>query len=174
MTELLDIDKESLNIDFEPDTFGHAENGPEILTQGGAKYYYHCRGYHKEHIYRWRAPSGAEVLVCREPVWYNDELARYDSLGFVPSFCKEYGITKTMKFYGVGDHGGGPTRKEIEHWMEMQTWPLMPTIQFGTLKEFYESLEEKREQFPVVEQELNYIFSGCYHTVQDQTCKQTR
>ena len=90
------------------------ENGPEILTQGGAKYYYHCRGYHKEHIYRWRAPSGAEVLVCREPVWYNDELARYDSLGFVPSFCKEYGITKTMKFYGVGDHGGGPTRKEIE------------------------------------------------------------
>ena len=69
-----------------------------------------------------------------------------------------------MKFYGVGDHGGGPTRKEIEHWMEMQTWPLMPTIQFGTLKEFYESLEEKREQFPVVEQELNYIFSGCYTT----------
>ena len=164
LSELLDIDKESLNIDFEPDTFGHAENGPEILTQGGAKYYYHCRGYHKEHIYRWRAPSGAEVLVCREPVWYNDELARYDSLGFVPSFCKEYGITKTMKFYGVGDHGGGPTRKEIEHWMEMQTWPLMPTIQFGTLKEFYESLEEKREQFPVVEQELNYIFSGCYTT----------
>ena len=164
LSKLLDIDKESLNIDFEPDTFGHAENGPEILSQGGVKYYYHCRGYHKEHIYRWRAPSGTEVLVYREPVWYNDELARYDSLGFVPSFCKEYGITKTMKFYGVGDHGGGPTRKEIEHWLEMQTWPLMPTIQFGTLREFYASLEEKREQFPVVEQELNYIFSGCYTT----------
>lgn len=112
LSKLLDIDKESLNIDFEPDTFGHAENGPEILSQGGVKYYYHCRGYHKEHIYRWRAPSGTEVLVYREPVWYNDELARYDSLGFVPSFCKEYGITKTMKFYGVGDHGGGPTRKK--------------------------------------------------------------
>lgn len=164
LSELLGIDKESLNIDFEPDTFGHSENLPEILSQGGVKYYYHCRGYNKEHIYRWRAPSGAEVLFYREPVWYNDELARYDSLGFVPSFCKEYGITKTMKFYGVGDHGGGPTRKEIEHWLEMQTWPLMPTIQFGTLREFYESLEEKREQFHIVEQELNYIFSGCYTT----------
>lgn len=161
---LLDIDMDSLNIDFEPDTFGHNENMPEILNQGGVKYYYHCRGHYKEHIYRWKAPSGAEVLVYREPVWYNDELSRYDSLGFIPSFCKAHGITKTMKFYGVGDHGGGPTRKEIEHWLEMQEWPLMPTISFGTMKEFFESLEEHREQLPVVEQELNYIFPGCYTT----------
>ena len=39
----------------------------------------------------------------------------------------------------------------------MQTWPLMPTIQFGTLREFYASLEEKREQFPVVELSLIHI-----------------
>lgn len=164
LSELLGIAPESLNIDFEPDTFGHSENVPEILSQGGIKYYYHCRGHHEEHIYRWAAPSGEEVLVYREPVWYNDELARYDSLGFVPSFCKEYGITTTMKFYGVGDHGGGPTRQEIEHWLEMQKWPLMPTIKFGTLKEFFASLEAKRDQFNVVDHELNYIFSGCYTT----------
>lgn len=164
LSELLGIDKDSLNIDFEPDTFGHSENVPEILSQGGIKYYYHCRGHHEEHIYRWAAPSGEEVLVYREPVWYNDELARYDSLGYVPSFCKEYGITTAMKFYGVGDHGGGPTRQEVEHWLEMQTWPLMPTIRFGTLREFFASLEAKRDQFALVDHELNYIFSGCYTT----------
>lgn len=161
---LLGLDEDYLNIDFEPDTFGHAENLPEILSQGGIKYYYHCRGFYSEHVYRWQAPSGAELLVYREPVWYNDEISAYDSLGFVPAFCKTYGLTKTMKFYGVGDHGGGPTRKEIEHWLTMQEWPLMPAISFGTLHEFFESAEKVRENLHVVDHELNYIFTGCYTT----------
>ena len=162
LSSLLGVDEEYLNIDFEPDTFGHGENVPEILSQGGIKYYYHCRGYQTEHVYRWRAPSGAELLVYREPVWYNDEISAYDSLGFVPAFCKSYGLHTAMKFYGVGDHGGGPTRKEIKRWLTMQEWPLMPTIAFGTLHEFFESAEAQRESFNVVDHELNYIFTGCY------------
>lgn len=161
LSELLDVDIDSLTLDFEPDTFGHNENMPEILNQGGVKYYYHCRGYDKEHVYRWKAPSGAEVIVYREPVWYNATVL-YDSLTYVPSFCKEYGLKTALKMYGVGDHGGGPTRRDIERWMEMQTWPLMPEIKFGTFAEFYGELEKVREQLPVVSQELNYIFSGCY------------
>lgn len=161
LSELLDIDVDSMTLDFEPDTFGHNENMPELLNQGGVKYYYHCRGYDKENVYRWRAPSGAEVIVYREPVWYNATVF-YDSLNYVPSFCKEYGLKTALKMYGVGDHGGGPTRRDIERWMEMQSWPLMPTIKFGTFAEFYGELEKVREQLPVVSQELNYIFSGCY------------
>ena len=61
-----------------------------------------------EHVYRWRAPSGAEVLVYREPVWYNDEVVEYDCLGYVPGFCRKYGLTTALKLYGVGDHGGDP------------------------------------------------------------------
>lgn len=162
LSKLLGIEEDSLQIDFEPDTFGHNENMPEILSQGGVKYYYHCRGYNKEHVYRWQAPSGAEVLVYREPVWYNDEAVEYDALGYVPGFCKKYGLDTAMKFYGVGDHGGGPTRKDIETWTEMQKWPLLPVIKFGTLKEFFSNLERFREKLPVVKQELNYIFTGCY------------
>ena len=71
LSELLDISEDSLNLDFEPDTFGHSRNIPEILRNGGVSRYYHCRGYDGENIYRWRAPSGAEVLVYREPTWYS-------------------------------------------------------------------------------------------------------
>ncbi|HIS25327.1 MAG TPA: alpha-mannosidase [Candidatus Pullilachnospira intestinigallinarum] len=162
LSGLLGIPRESLNIDFEPDTFGHSENVPEILNQGGVKYYYHCRGYDGEHVYRWRAPSGAEVLVYREPVWYNDEVVEYDCLGYVPGFCRKYGLTTALKLYGVGDHGGGPTRRDISRWIEMQSWPLMPEIRFGTMGEFFARLEKVRDRLPVVEQELNYIFTGCY------------
>lgn len=161
LSKLLEIPIDSLCIDFEPDTFGHNENMPEILTQGGVKYYYHCRGFDKEHIYRWQAPSGAEVLVYREPVWYNAEVL-YDSLSYVPSFCKEHGLKTALKMYGVGDHGGGPTRRDLQRWLEMQEWPLMPVIKFGTLREFYAELEKIRENLPIVKQELNFIFTGCY------------
>ena len=161
LSKLLDIPADSICLDFEPDTFGHNENMPEILTQGGVKYYYHCRGFDKTHIYRWQAPSGAEVLVYREPVWYNARVL-FDCLSYIPSFCKEYGLTTALKMYGVGDHGGGPTRKDLEHWLEMQKWPFMPVIKFSSLGEFYAELEKIRETLPVVQQELNYVFTGCY------------
>ena len=45
LADLFDIDPNSLNLDYEPDTFGHNANVPEILQNGGVDYYYHCRGY---------------------------------------------------------------------------------------------------------------------------------
>ena len=57
LSGMLGIDPDSLNLDFEPDTFGHSLNMPEILARGGVKYYYHCRGYDGYHLYRWKAPS---------------------------------------------------------------------------------------------------------------------
>lgn len=45
LSRLLGVSAESLNIDFEPDTFGHSANIPEgFLSQGGVKYYYHAAG----------------------------------------------------------------------------------------------------------------------------------
>ena len=38
----------------------------------------------------------------------------------------------------------------------------MPEIRFGTMREFFAQLEKVRDHVPVVEQELNYIFTGCY------------
>ena len=55
----LDIPQEQIQLDFEPDTFGHCENLPEILHQGGIRYYYHCRGAEGPYLYRWRAPPPA-------------------------------------------------------------------------------------------------------------------
>ncbi len=67
LARLLGIDADSLTLDFEPDTFGHSAYLPEALVNGGIQYYYHCRGYDGENLYRWQAPSGASVLVYREP-----------------------------------------------------------------------------------------------------------
>lgn len=161
LARLLEIPEDAVKLDFEPDTFGHACQLPEVLTQAGVKYYYHCRGMDGPFIYNWRAPSGAEVLVYREPAWYNQTI-EYDLLLNVPSFCHTNRTRQYLKVYGVGDHGGGPTRRDLDRLIEMSSWPLFPTISFGTIHGFFEKLEEDRANFPVVDTELNYVFTGCY------------
>jgi len=163
LSKLLDLDPDSLQLDFEPDTFGHSRNLPEILINGGVKYYYHCRGYEGHNLYKWQAPSGSAVIVYREPLWYNATIDANIAV-HVPEFCSAHSIDTILKVYGVGDHGGGPTRRDIEKLIEMNTWPVFPSIRFGTFGEFFRILDSIADRLPVVNQELNFIFTGCYTT----------
>lgn len=162
MAQLFDVSPESLQLDFEPDTFGHNGNVPEILASGGIKYYYHCRGYKGHHIYRWQSGDN-EILCYREPMWYNAGIKGED-FAYMPNFAKHNGIDTLLKVYGIGNHGGGPTRRDIASLIDIASWPLMPKITFGTYREFYDSLDKMRESFPVVRGELNAAFTGCYTT----------
>lgn len=160
---LLDVDPSTLDLDFEPDTFGHSANVPEILSQGGVRYYYHCRGYDGHIAYRWRAPSGAEVLVFREPLWYLGDITP-DFAMTAPAFAGQMHGRDVLEVYGVGDHGGGPTERDIRLILEMQQWPIFPELIFSSYKAFFQALDGARDRLPVVEGELNTVFSGCYTT----------
>lgn len=163
LSRLLGLDPATLNLDYEPDTFGHAWSVPEILRAGGVTRYYHCRGYDGHAVYRWRAPSGRELLCYREPTWYlgdmNPGFAQY-----VPGFCAGHGLRDALKVYGVGDHGGGPTRRDLAYIREMMSWPIFPTLRFSSYRAFFDQLEKIYPQLPVVDQELNCVFTGCYTT----------
>ncbi len=152
---------DSVDGDFHPDSFGHGAWVPEILTAGGIRWFYHCRGLDGEYLYRWQAPNGTELLALNEPLWYNDAI-RPMYLNQVPQFCKKYGIRDMMKIYGVGNHGGGPTRQDLERILDMQTWPLAPNIKFSTYKEYFSRILPFMGNFPVVTGELGPTFTGCY------------
>ncbi len=161
LSKLLELDADSLKIDFEPDTFGHSIHVPEILASGGVRYYYHCRGHDEHMLYRWQAPSGNSVIVYREPTWYNDS-AQPMLASYVPDICRQTGLKTYLNVYGVGDHGGGPTRRDLERYRDMQRWPIYPIIQFGTFADYFQAAESIKEQLPVVQGELNGVFAGCY------------
>lgn len=163
LSKLLEIDPETLNLDFEPDTFGHGANVPEILQSGGVKYYYYCRGRAGSGAHIWRAPSGAEVLAYQEPTWYLGDVNPNFAL-YVPGFCKETGVTDAIKVYGVGDHGGGPTRQDLTYIEEMRLWPVFPRLEYSTYRAFFKALDAVRDTLPVVTEELNCVFTGCYTT----------
>ncbi|MDR1024769.1 MAG: hypothetical protein LBL56_03510 [Treponema sp.] len=159
------VDPAGLTIDFSPDTFGHSANIPEIDAYGGVKYMYHCRGLEEKHIlYRWRSPSGAELICQREPYWYNRGIQ--DEIAFdTPDLARDCGGLKTsLIVYGVGDHGGGPTRRDIETILELKEWPVYPTLRFGTFTEYFKAAETVRDKLPLVDKEINFVFTGCYTT----------
>lgn len=162
LSRLLEVDPALLCIDFQPDTFGHSRHLPALMTRAGIRYFYHGRGYDKEHLYNWEAPDGSSVLVYREPIWYNADSIGPAFFFDVPEFCEQYGVDTAFRMLGVGDHGGGPSQRDIERLLDMQTWPLLPTIRFGSLLEYFQILEKQRNHFAVVREELNTVFNGCY------------
>ncbi len=161
MKEKFGLTTEQLQLDFEPDTFGHSACVPEILQHGDVKYYYHCRGQAMEYAYRYQAPSGATVLCYQDPFFYNAVLNEY-FFEEVPVLCNRYGGNMSLRVYGVGDHGGGPSRRDIELILQMQQWPLAPTLVFSTLHAFFDELSTVQEALPIIDTERNYIFTGCY------------
>ena len=163
LTQLLGLKDDDLTVDFEPDTFGHNANVPMILTKSGVKYMYHCRGNIAPALYRWKAKNGDTILVFREPTCYNWVVSPTD-FRHVPAFAKQYGIRKVLRVYGVGDHGGGATRKDIETILDMNTWPAMPALKFSSYREFFGSVEEANPALETLEGEQNFVFRGCYST----------
>ena len=165
LAEHWDIPADALEVDFSPDTFGHSANLPEIDSFGGVKYYYHCRGLSGDQaLYRWRGQSGKELLVYREQDWYNSGINESAAMRIFDISRRCGGLKTGLVVYGVGDHGGGPTRRDVERAMEMQSWPIFPTITFGSFRQFFHEAEAVRDLVPLVEGELNFIFPGCYTT----------
>jgi alpha-mannosidase len=176
MTQLFGCSKDMLKVGFEPDTFGHHAILPDILSSMGIRYYYHCRGEVAHSMYRWRGKQGGEVLVYREPSWYlgptvsplDDpsmgtlKALEMDMAAEVLKMYGQYGVHNVLQVYGVGDHGGGPTRMDIEGLIDMSNWPCYPKIKFSTYRKFFETIDSSGVQLPVVEGEVNRIFAGCY------------
>jgi len=164
LSNLFDIDPDSIRIDFSPDTFGHNWNCPEIDRNGGIDYYYHMRANDDQpDLYRWRAKSGKEVLVYRDSKSYNGSIGVCEFID-TPLFCQKNNSHANLFLYGVGDHGGGPTRNDVERLMDDMTFPLYPTLVFGTLHKFFDDVNTIRENFPITDREINFVFTGCYTT----------
>ncbi|MFH2068408.1 MAG: glycoside hydrolase family 38 C-terminal domain-containing protein [Candidatus Omnitrophota bacterium] len=154
-----------------PDTFGHPVTIPAILSHAGITNYFFTRaggGYPSGEfafpLFTWQSPNGNKVLAFNSA--YSNCINPENAISCALKFQKKYNLFESMFVYGVGDHGGGPTRKDIERKKRMDRKPVMPNLVFSTTHRFFDLVRNKKN-YPVVKKELNSIFEGCYTTHSD-------
>jgi len=154
-------------VGWEPDTFGHAATMPQILRLGGLDSYYFCRGGKSAPLFWWEGIDGSKVLAFDEPAsgsWYNSDVTD-ESVAELLSFYEKTGLKQLIWVYGVGNHGGGPTREQIEKARSWVGKDGRPSLRFGTARAFFDAcLAKPLDGLPVVAGEMNPVFDGCYTT----------
>lgn len=170
MRELFDLAPEEVPIDWAPDTFGHARTVPSYLVRGGVRYVYMHRpgsagSQPRPGAFRWRGPDGGEVLVRNDMhLGYNGVIDPEVVSTTLLRMFDELGLSFNLFVYGVGDHGGGPTRRDLERLSDMAEWPVFPRLQPAKSLEFFRRLEDESDALPILDEELNFEFTGCYTT----------
>ena len=158
------------------DSFGHSAGLPEILSAAGMTGFAFTRPDDKvvalaHPAFWWQGASGARILCYRPTTgWYGTErdeiFRRLD--GYLQA--NEKHLAQNIGcFYGIGNHGGGPTRRQLD---EIRRWadknPQVEVIHSG-LHRFFDALaaEEKTRAtgYPVHRGELNFCLRGCYSSV---------
>jgi len=149
---------------WEPDAFGHVWTFPQILRKSGIKYYYFTRCGKGYPLFWWEGPDGSRVLAFTSV--YNNVVSPGNIVDISQRLHERYGLKTSMFVYGVGDHGGGPTIEDVEAAHEIQKKPALPQVSFSSAQEFFKEIETQLNEvsIPVVKDELNYIFDGCYTT----------
>ncbi|MHB9035493.1 MAG: alpha-mannosidase [Armatimonadota bacterium] len=166
--ETFGLDYDDIKLDFEPDTFGHSVKTPAILASVGVKYYYHCRAYQGHKLYKWQAPDGSELLCYLEKdEWYNWDVSPKTIADSALKELNHTGLSDVLRVYGVGDHGGGPTVRDIEAILEAASWPVFPNVKFSTYANYFSRAESARDRLPIVTGEHNFVFTGCYTSQSD-------
>jgi alpha-mannosidase len=160
-----------------PDSFGHGAGLPQLLSKAGLRYYCFMRPEAHEMpgiplVFWWEAPDGSRVLTGRIKESYDgdpkDILRRYDGrTDTIIQGASDYfqpGLDHAMFWFGVGDHGGGPTKQHIATILALKNNPALPEIRFSTLGEFFATVEQSpaAATLPVVSTELQHHSRGCY------------
>ena len=161
---------------YNVDSFGHNAMMPQILKKSGMDYYIAMRpGKHEKdlpsHVMRWRSPDGSEVLFSRLVTPYTTGFRALESPEHLETVMEEARrevgdeYDKVMLFYGVGNHGGGPTIQNIQAIeAHARQYPETEHI-FSDTHDYFQELESHRPALPILEDDLQHHASGCYSAV---------
>ena len=150
------------------DSFGHSGGLPQVLRQAGYLMYIHMRPQPGElalpgDLYRWRGVDGTEILALRiEAGLYHSERDNIEekiSAGIARAL--ELGRDVAV-FWGLGNHGGGATREDLEKIDRLMMRERRVEIVHSTPDRLYEALKDDGRRAPLVEGELQRVFTGCY------------
>jgi alpha-mannosidase len=149
------------------DSFGHAGTLPQILKKCGFDAYIFTRpGPHEKELpsqaFWWQADDGSRVLAFRITASYSTQM--FDQMEHIESAvrARPSQLNHTMCFFGLGNHGGGPTKQQIEDVQAIARARTDLDIRFSSPEAYFAAILPAAEDLPVMAEELQFHAVGCY------------
>ncbi len=184
-----------IKIGWNPDSFGYNWQLPQIYRRSGIDYFVtqkllwaHEFTTFPYRLFYWESPDGSKMLTYFPSDYANAidplKMAR-DSSVYGPAMYKYNGGTdsapadglRMMYLYGVGDHGGGPTRNDLDTALRWQKPDVVyPKLQFSAATDFFAELKQHESELklPTWDGELYFQYHRGVQTTQSETKKGNR
>lgn len=137
-----------VRIGWNPDSFGYTWQLPQIYKKSGIDYFVTQKMMWNDtnqlplKLFWWQSPDGSRVLTYFPHDYVNQVEPVRMAEDFAAARKLNPGTTEMMHLYGIGDHGGGPTRAMLDSGMKW-TGPdvVYPKTKFGTAQSFFSDVE---------------------------------
>ena len=180
-----------IKIGWNPDSFGYNWQLPQIYKRSGIDYFVTSKllwatDYTKfpYRLFWWESPDGSRLLTYFPHEYANDFDARritQDLSFYAPSIygskLEDAPSPQMLYLYGLGDHGGGPTRTMLDQANRLRdSNTVFPKIEFGTAKEFFADLTQQLPNLkvPTWKDELYFEYHRGVYTSQSDTKQRIR
>jgi alpha-mannosidase len=173
-----------ITVGWNPDSFGYNWQLPQIYKKSGMNYFvtqklrWNDTTHFPWNLFWWESPDGSKIITYFphdyvnqiEPLKMSRDLADFEERDHYPVM---------MHLYGIGDHGGGPTRSMME---EAKPWAdpsaIFPKIEFGTAQSYLDTVGSEvaagKLKLPTWDSELYLEFHRGVYTSQSETKKNNR
>ncbi len=160
------------NFGVEPETainvdpFGHTRGLVQILKKAGYTSYLFCRPDQDwlrlpGEDFRWVGYDGSEILAHRASEHYNSQKGQ--AAYRVKKWVKDNSAkTEGILLWGVGDHGGGPSRHDLRELRKLMAENKEWNILHGTPEDYFSNLKKNAKILPRHAGDLNPWAVGCY------------
>lgn len=154
------------------DSFGHSRGLVQIMKKSGYDSYVFMRpdfpGYHiQPGDFNWIGFDGSEILCHKIEPGYNTPMGKADQkikdyVNKDLELPKEKRRQLGMVLWGVGNHGGGPSREDLRNIATLCKTEGFESVVHSTPENYFKDLISSKQTLPKVFEGLNPRFPGCY------------
>lgn len=155
---------------YNVDSFGHSGMLPQLIKKGGMNAYVMMRpGPHENaeipNMFTWESLDGTRIPTFRIPAESGYGANSAEDISRTRDFSEKLMAEENhgmMIFYGVGNHGGGPTRRCIEYLESRLKKDGYHDMIFSSPDAFFEAHCLEKVELPIWKDDLQHHASGCY------------
>jgi alpha-mannosidase len=141
-----------VHVGWNVDSFGYNSQLPQIYRKSGIDYFVTQKMDWNESnrlplkLFYWQSPDGSRVLTYFPHNYTNFIEPVRMAEDFNVARRENPGLPAMMHLYGIGDHGGGPTRSMLDEaaaWM--QPGKVFPVERYGSAEAYFREMEAKAD-----------------------------